>query len=94
MKPILLILYFIIHFCTSIVSAIELETRMPPSIWKIELDFKYTPTYSKAFNGYGEKAPLHELILWNMERKEDVEGEIKREENMNKIHRALSLLII
>jgi len=66
-------------------SAIELETRIPPSVLKIGINFKYTPTYSKAFNGYGEKVPLHELLLWNRDWRKNVEGELQRKEQMLEI---------
>ena len=61
-------------------SAIELENKIPPSIWEFEMNFYFTPTYSTAYNGYGEKVPLHEFILWDREWRESVNGELKREE--------------
>ena len=81
-KSNLFIIYFTLYFFPTILSAIELETRIPPSVWEIEINFKHTPTYNKAFNGYGEEVPLHELLLWNRDWLENVKGELQREEQV------------
>ena len=85
MKSIFFIIYFLLYFSPKILSAIELETRIPPSVWEIEINFKSTPRYSKAFNGYGEKVPLHELLLWNRDWRENVEGKLQREKHILEI---------
>ena len=41
-----------------------------------EINFKNTPEYNMAFDGYGKKGPLYKLILWNFDWRENVEGEI------------------
>jgi len=79
-KSIFFIIYFFTYFTTTLLYAFEIENRLPKSIWDIEINFKNIPTYNKAFNGYGEKGPLHELILWHFDWRENVEGELKREE--------------
>ena len=90
MKSILFIILFFLYFFTKSLSAIELETRIPPSVWEIEIKFKHTPKYNEAFNGFGEKAPLHTLLLWNRDWIENVEGELQREEQMIEISMAFA----
>ena len=73
------ITFFYLFLSITILSAIEIESRIPPSVWEIKIDFKYTPSYSNAYNGYGEKSPLYDLILRDFEWRENVKGELERE---------------
>ena len=74
------------YFLSINLYAFEIENRLPKSIWEIEINFKNTPEYNMAFDGYGEKGPLHKLILWNFDWRENVEGEIKRAEQILEIN--------
>ena len=60
--------------------AIQLEDSMPESVWQAEIILKIVPSYSRAFNGFGEEAPLQNLMLWDRGGYNLVEGELKREE--------------
>ena len=51
MKRLLIILVYAFIIPTTL-SAIELENRIPASIWEVETRFQFTPSYSRAFNGY------------------------------------------
>ena len=88
MKSIFFIIYIFLYFFPTISFAIELETRIPPSVWEIEINFTHTPAYSEAFNGYGEKVPLHELLLWSRNWRENVQGELQREEQKLEVNMA------
>ena len=79
MKRLLIILVYAFIIPTTL-SAIELENRIPASIWEVETRFQFTPSYSRAFNGYGQEAPLQQLMLWDREWRDSVEGELQREE--------------
>jgi hypothetical protein len=61
-------------------SAFELENRIPASVWELNMRFQYTPAYNRAFNGYGQEAPLQHLMLWDREWRDSVEGELQRQE--------------
>ena len=61
-------------------SAFELESRIPASVWELNMRFQYTPAYNRAFNGYGQEAPLQHLMLWDREWRDSVEGELQRQE--------------
>ena len=65
--------------------AIQLEDRMPESVWQAEIILKIVPSYNRAFNGYGEEAPLKNLMLWDREGYDHVEGDLKREEKRMEI---------
>jgi hypothetical protein len=71
--------------------AFELENRIPASVWELDMRFQYTPTYSRAFNGYGQKAPLQQLMLWDREWYDSVEGELQRQEQRFEISMAYGL---
>ena len=79
MKP-FLITFVLAFIIPSTLSAFELESRIPASVWELEMRFQYTPAYSRAFNGYGQKAPLQQLMLWDREWRDSVEGDLKRQE--------------
>ena len=72
-------------------SAIQLEDRMPESVWQAEIILKIVPSYSRAFNGYGEEAPLKNLMLWDYDWYNLVEGELKREEKRLELKLAYGL---
>ena len=76
----LLITYFLVLISPATISAFELENRIPASVWELEIRFQSTPAYSSAFNGYGQEAPLHQLMLWDREWRDSVGGELQREE--------------
>ena len=61
-------------------SAFELENRIPASVWELNMRFQYTPSYNRAFNGYGQEAPLQHLMLWDREWRDSVEGKLQRQE--------------
>ncbi|MBC8259581.1 MAG: hypothetical protein H8E38_11225 [SAR324 cluster bacterium] len=84
MKYFIVILSFSFLFTTGL-QAFELETRLPASVWEVEMSFLYTPSYEQAFNGYGEEAPLQELILWDRDWRDSVEGKLQREEQVLEI---------
>ena len=58
-------LLFLLFLIPSTLPAIQLENRMPESVWQVEISLKIIPLYSRAFNGYGEEAPLQNLMLWD-----------------------------
>jgi len=74
------ILLFLLFLFPKTIPAIQLEDRMPESVWKAEINLKIVPLYSRAFNGYGQEAPLQNLMLWDRGWYDHVEGELKREE--------------
>ena len=76
----LLITLFLALILPATISAFELESRIPASVWELRIRFQSTPAYSKAFNGYGQEAPLHQLMLWDREWRDSVGGELQREE--------------
>ena len=53
--------------------------------------FQHTPAYSRTFNGYGQEAPLQQLMLWDREWRNSVEGELRREEQRLEIIMAYGL---
>ena len=71
---------FLLFLLPPTLSAIQLEDNMPESVWQGEISLKIIPSYSRAFNGYGEEAPLQNLILWDRGWHDLAEGELKREE--------------
>ena len=71
---------FLFFLLPQTLPAIQLENRMPESVWQAEFSLKIIPSYSIAFNGYGEEAPLQNLMLWDRGWYDLVEGELKREE--------------
>jgi len=73
-------LLFLLFIFPPTLSAIQLENRMPESVWQAEISLKIIPLYSRAFNGYGEESPLKNLMLWDRSWYDLVEGELKREE--------------
>ena len=84
----LLFLFFLI---TPTLPAVQLENRMPESVWQAEISLKIVPLYSRAFNGYGEEAPLQNLILWDRGWYNLVEGALEREEKWLKLKLAYGL---
>ena len=84
----LLFLFFLIP---PTLSAVQLENRMPESVWQAEISLKIVPLYSRAFNGYGEEAPLQNLMLWDRGWYDLVEGELKREEKWLELKLAYGL---
>ena len=76
----LLITFVLVLIIPATLSAFELENRIPASVWELEMRFHYTPAYSRAFNGYGQEAPLQQLMLWDREWRDSVEGELQRQE--------------
>ena len=71
---------FLLFLLPPTLPAIQLEDRMPESVWQAEICLKIIPLYSTAFNGYGEEAPLQNLMLWDRGWFDLVDGELKREE--------------
>ena len=67
---------FLLFLLPPTLPAIQLENRMPESVWQAEISLKIIPLYSSAFNGYGEEAPLQNLILWDRGWYDLVEGEL------------------
>ena len=90
MKHILTLL-FLLFLLPPTTPAIKLENRMPESVWQAEISLKIVPSYSRAFNGYGEEAPLQNLMLWDRGWFDLVEGELKREEKQLEIKLAYGL---
>ena len=72
-----LITFVLAFIIPATLSAFELENRIPASVWELEMRFQYTPTYNRAFNGYGQEAPLQQLMLWDREWRDSVEGELQ-----------------
>jgi hypothetical protein len=75
-----LITFVLAFIIPATLSAFELENRIPASVWELEMRFQYTPAYSRAFNGYGQEVPLQQLMLWDREWRDSVEGELQRQE--------------
>ena len=80
MKQFLITFVFALIIIPATLSAFELENRIPASVWELEMRFQYTPAYSRAFNGYGQEAPLQQLMLWDRSWRDSVEGELQRQE--------------
>ena len=87
----ILTLIFLLFLLPQTLPAIKLENRMPESVWQAEISLKIVPSYSRAFNGYGEEAPLQNLMLWDRGWFDLVEGELKREEKQLEIKLAYGL---
>jgi len=87
--------YFIIFIAISLIPttlhAIKLENRLPESVWEVEMRIHYKPAYDRTFNGYGEEAPLQQLMLWNREWRDSVVGKLQREEQRLEIRIAYGL---
>ena len=75
-------LLFLLLFFPPTLSAIKLEDRIPESVWQAEISLKIIPSYTRAFNGYGEETPLQNLMLWDRGWSDLVEGELRREEQL------------
>ena len=84
-------LVFLLLLIPQTLSAIQLEDRMPESVWQAEIILKIIPSYSRAFNGYGEEVPLKNLMLWDHGWYNLVEGELKREEKRLELKLAYGL---
>ena len=84
-------LLFLLFLLPPTLPAIQLENRMPESVWQAEISLKIVPLYSRAFNGYGEEAPLQNLMLWDRGWYDLVEGELKREEKWLELKLAYGL---
>ena len=84
-------LLFLLFVLPPTLPAIQLENRMPESVWQAEISLKIVPLHSRAFNGYGEEAPLQNLMLWDRGWYDLVEGELKREEKWLELKLAYSL---
>ena len=87
----ILTLIFLLFLLPPTIPAIKLENRMPESVWQAEISLKIIPSYSRAFNGYGEEAPLQNLMLWDRGWFDLVEGELKREEKRLELKLAYGL---
>ena len=87
----ILTLIFLLFLLPPTIPAIKLENRMPESVWQAEISLKIVPSYSRAFNGYGEEAPLQNLMLWDRGWFDLVEGELKREEKRLELKLAYGL---
>ena len=68
-------LLFLLFLLPPTLPAIQLENRLPASVWQAVISLKIVPLYSRAFNGYGEEAPLQNLMLWDRGWHDLVEGE-------------------
>ena len=84
-------LLFLLFLLPPTLPAIQLENRLPESVWHAEISLKIIPLYSKAFNGYGEETPLQNLILLGRGWHDLVEGELKREEKRLELKLAYGL---
>jgi len=84
-------LLFLLFLLPPTLPAIQLENRLPESVWHAEISLKIIPLYSKAFNGYGEETPLQNLILLDRGWHDLVEGELKREEKWLELKLAYGL---
>ena len=87
----ILTLIFLLFLIPQTLPAIKLENRIPESVWQAEISLKIVPSYSRAFNGYGEEAPLQNLMLWDRGWFDLVEGELKREEKRLELKLAYGL---
>ena len=87
----ILTLIFLLFLLPPTIPAIKLENRMPESVWQAEISLKIVPSYSRAFNGYGEEAPLKNHMLWDRGWFDLVEGELKREEKRLELKLAYGL---
>ena len=82
---------FLLFLVPPTLPAIQLEDSMPESVWQAEIILKIVPSYSRAFNGFGEEAPLQNLMLWDRGWHDLVEGELKREEKWLELKLAYGL---
>ncbi len=60
--------------------AFELEKRLPEFALEFQIKVTTIPAYEKAYNGYGEEAPLQQIILWDRDWYQSVSGSFQREE--------------
>ena len=84
-------LLFLLFLLPTTLAAIQLENRMPESVWQAEISLEIIPLYSRAFNGYGEEVPLQNLMLWDRGWYDLVEGILKREEKWLELKLAYGL---
>ena len=84
-------LLFLLFVLPPTLPAIQLENRMPESVWQAEISLKIVPLHNRAFNGYGEEAPLQNLMLWDRGWYDLVEGELKREKKWLELKLAYGL---
>ncbi len=63
-----------------VIMAVESETRIPEGVWMSNIRLTVTPEYSRAFGPFGSIKPLWELVIRNSELKNQLSGELKREE--------------
>ena len=82
---------FLLLLLPSKLTAIQLEDRMPKSVWQTEISLKFIPSYSRAFNGYGKESPLQNLLLWDRGWYDLVGGELSREEKKLELKLAYGL---
>ena len=73
---------FLLFLLPPTLPAIQLEDSMPESVWQAEIILKIVPSYSRAFNGFGEEAPLQNLMLWDRGWHNLVEGDLVGEEKL------------
>ena len=84
-------LLFVLLLITPTLSAIQLEDPIPELVYQTEISLNIIPSYSRAFNGFGEEAALQNLLLWDRGWYDLVEGELKREEKRLEIKLAYGI---
>ena len=62
--------------------AIEEETRIPEGVSQARFKLVSKPAYSEAYNGYGDRVPLHWLLINDDQLNDWVTGKISREETV------------
>ncbi len=56
-------LVLILHQIPQKVQALEEETRIPAGVSMSRFKLISQPTFSEAYNGFGERVPLHSILI-------------------------------
>ena len=72
-------LVFILHQNPQKVQALEEETRIPAGVSFSRFKMISQPAFSEAYNGFGERVPLHSILIRDEQLKDWTTGSISRE---------------
>ena len=69
-------LVFILHQNPQKVQALDEETRIPAGVSLSRFKLISQPTFSEAYNGFGERVPLHSILIRDEQLKDWTTGSI------------------
>ena len=72
-------LVFILHQIPQKVQALDEETRIPAGVSLSRFKLISQPTFSEAYNGFGERVPLDSILIRDEQLKDWTTGSISRE---------------